>query len=556
MNEKVASFFRFAGFGKTAKDLSDQEIIELYKRVKEQLQESNGEENPVLDSATPGPDPMGGDDLPDVGLPDESAPMENTETAPETGEQPPADSTGPIDSPELAPSEGSEVQPESTGDQSGEAYDPEQDKELQAMLQELGLGDDQAGTDNIGETGASSDAGGAVGPIKQEEPKPTEEPLQVNSAEQEKDLNMEDLKVMFGVTPQAPEQTQETKEAAVEPQQSPAPEVAPAPAPEQSESKDEVAQFLNTLEDGETKEQPAEEKPVEEKEASVAPTQQPAQEPLSQIADEFEVEQVAQPQEQPTVGEHQYFTSKTPNNIPAQPLDNKEVDISDFTIAGKGRIAMKGFQLCRKDKDTMADGITRPDHDEGQGIKPPRTDLQNPFGADFKKKEENRDTDLDSDKDLKVASIAEKVAFEFDTKEALDKYLDQHPKADRNNHWVDENQKAPNIENHPLRFTAPVTKQKAQNDAYKILGPSINGFFTDTDWSNIRATYKKLQDNNWKVDHLGVDDKDYRTDGGTKRWKMNLLHPSGRELTGVVTAYAAGTVKDPWSRYDMTFQMY
>lgn len=564
MNEKVVSFFRFAGFGKTAKDLSDQEIVELYKKVKEQLAETSGEANPVLDSATSGPEPMGEPETPDLGMTDDINPDEADQTAEGTEPASPADATTTIDSPELAPTEGSAIQPdmdqanaeatEEPNAESTDAYDPEQDEELQAMLNELGLGDDEQDHNNTGETGSGSDAGGAPGPVEQK-PSPVDDSIQVNSAEESEELGMDQLKTMFGVAPQVEEPQQEEqpvveeKEASVE---QPAP-VQPAP----QGKKDEVATFLNDL--GEVK--PTEEpKPVEEKQACADPVQ--AEQPLSEIADEFEVVSQPDPDAKPVaVGTPRYFSSETPDNVAPSPKAKvslgvprqQEVDISDFTIAGKGRVAMKGFQVCRKDKDTMADGITRPDHDEGEGIKPPRDDLKQAFGADFKKKSENRDADLDSDKDLKVASIAEKVAFEFDTQDALDKYLEQHPKADKSNHWVDRNpsQSAPQAQ-QPAQHSAPVTKQKAQNDAYKILGDSIKGFFRDTDWSGARSVFKKLQDSGFKIDHLGVDDSGYKLTGGYKRWRTNLLHPSGRELNCTVTAHSAGEISDPYSRYDLS----
>jgi hypothetical protein len=554
MNEKIASFLRFAGFGRKAKDLSDQEIVELYKRVKEQLAETSGEENPVLDSSSPGPAPMEDSELDldgtpstpisdgtDIGSdePAEEAPVEQAPT-----EEPPAENP-------LGSTDHAEEDPNQAPAEEG-AYDPEQDQDLQAMLDELGLGDDEIDQPATGETGDASDASGAPGPIEQEQ-----DSIQVNSSEEPEELSTEELKKMFGVIPADQPEEQAPIEAPAQAcvaTEEPAQEPAPA-------NKDVMAEFLTKIDaipfEGEQK---PEGEPVEEKTATVDPTQ----EPMSDIADEFEVLS----QDAPVEGDVQNFSSQTPDNLPqeqpvmktvepspspsvtVQDFDNKEVDISDFTIAGKGRLASKGFQLVRKDKDTMADGITRPDADKGEGVKPERTDLQNPFGADFKKKSENRDVDVDSDKDLKIASIAERIAYEFDTKEALDKYLDEHPKADKNNHWVDETQERPSS---PAQQPVPqATRNKAQNDAYKTLGDSIKGFFRDTDWSGARSVFKKLQAGGFKIDHLGVDDSGYKTEGGYKRWRANLLHPSGRELNCTVTAHSAGEISDPYGRYDLS----
>ena len=62
--------------------------------------------------------------------------------------------------------------------------------------------------------------------------------------------------------------------------------------------------------------------------------------------------------------------------------------------------ASAGLQTCRKDKDTMADDITKPKYTEPD-IKPPRMDCRDPNGERYKKNEKDRDAEVDSDPDLK-----------------------------------------------------------------------------------------------------------------------------------------------------------
>jgi len=52
----------------------------------------------------------------------------------------------------------------------------------------------------------------------------------------------------------------------------------------------------------------------------------------------------------------------------------------------------------------MADGITKPKYSEGKGIRPPRLDDRDPNAVRYKKNDENRDSDVDSDPDLKTAA--------------------------------------------------------------------------------------------------------------------------------------------------------
>lgn len=93
------------------------------------------------------------------------------------------------------------------------------------------------------------------------------------------------------------------------------------------------------------------------------------------------------------------------------------------------KTATKGFQLNRKDKDLMSDGITKPKYEEPQ-FRPPRED-RNPFGERYKKNEKNRDCDVDSDPDLKISSV-ETLASGKD----WNKYLESIPDAKGMEYYV------------------------------------------------------------------------------------------------------------------------
>jgi len=71
----------------------------------------------------------------------------------------------------------------------------------------------------------------------------------------------------------------------------------------------------------------------------------------------------------------------------------------------KFKTASKGQQLNRKDKDLMADGVTKPKYGEGEGIRAPRLDERDPNAVRYKKNEADRDPENDNDKDVKTSSV-------------------------------------------------------------------------------------------------------------------------------------------------------
>jgi len=139
------------------------------------------------------------------------------------------------------------------------------------------------------------------------------------------------------------------------------------------------------------------------------PINAPASKPIG--INQVEVEKVNEPSLLPEEGSH---TEEPPIDPSILPEDKKEKNadedlferITDKIVSDPRydiknfKTSSRGFQLKRKDQDLMADGIVKSKY-ETPDIKPPRTDVRDPFGERYKKNEKNRDKDIDSDPDLK-----------------------------------------------------------------------------------------------------------------------------------------------------------
>lgn len=97
--------------------------------------------------------------------------------------------------------------------------------------------------------------------------------------------------------------------------------------------------------------------------------------------------------------------------------------------------------------------------------------------------------------------------------------------------------------------------QKLVNDLYKMTESLTKGLFHDTDWSHIHAVTRKVEEK-YKV-YTSVKNGGYFNEGKSKRWELYIYDPSlGHVAAGNICACAAGTVEDPWLRYDICLILY
>lgn len=102
-------------------------------------------------------------------------------------------------------------------------------------------------------------------------------------------------------------------------------------------------------------------------------------------------------------------------------------------------------------------------------------------------------------------------------------------------------------------------KKKAIKEIYKAVEKSkmTSHKVQDTAWENVFKLMDVIRDVKEFVSQL-----DYRVDRGgytrmtTKEYNLDITLKSGEQIHGVLTAHAAGIMKDPWSSYDMTVQLW
>lgn len=86
---------------------------------------------------------------------------------------------------------------------------------------------------------------------------------------------------------------------------------------------------------------------------------------------------------------------------------------------------------------------------------------------------------------------------------------------------------------------------------------NTNSLYSDLGWKGPNDVMQAMTDKDLEWNLIGAL---YSQDGKSKTWKIQISFTDNRgkekTLFGDITTYAAGTVQDPWSRYDMTTQVY
>ena len=97
------------------------------------------------------------------------------------------------------------------------------------------------------------------------------------------------------------------------------------------------------------------------------------------------------------------------------------------------------------------------------------------------------------------------------------------------------------------------TKKGLSNAIYKIISPMTSRLYRDNDWSNVWKLVDAIKEMGCEVS-CGTKDGGYReSKDGLNQWKeytLDIDH-NGIHLDGTLTCCAAGTVEDPFDRYDI-----
>jgi len=98
------------------------------------------------------------------------------------------------------------------------------------------------------------------------------------------------------------------------------------------------------------------------------------------------------------------------------------------------------------------------------------------------------------------------------------------------------------------------TPAAAKNEINKMLRITTSGLHEDDCWLPIYAAFDKIRQLGYE---LTITESKYSQDingnPSCKTWKYEILFPFGKKpLFGVINAHGAGTVADPFNRYDIS----
>lgn len=115
-----------------------------------------------------------------------------------------------------------------------------------------------------------------------------------------------------------------------------------------------------------------------------------------------------------------------------------------------------------------------------------------------------------------------------------------------------------------IRVHEASDKRSLRNKLYTALKPINGKYYSDENWkvvSDFKQIVEPLLPENLVLD-LYCRDGGYRTSrDGTAKWKeydfdIYDYETNKDRINGKITCSAAGTVEDPFSRYDVTITMY
>ena len=100
------------------------------------------------------------------------------------------------------------------------------------------------------------------------------------------------------------------------------------------------------------------------------------------------------------------------------------------------------------------------------------------------------------------------------------------------------------------------TKKSLINKLYKV---NTKGLFRDENWFGYQNILKQIKNMGCEVisspSNVQGYKNGYSVDGNEKRWDIQIVKDN-IEVKGCIRAFAAGSVRDPWSAYDLTITLW
>lgn len=106
-------------------------------------------------------------------------------------------------------------------------------------------------------------------------------------------------------------------------------------------------------------------------------------------------------------------------------------------------------------------------------------------------------------------------------------------------------------------------KKKYINLIYKAVEKTLSGIHRDDNWSNVFHVFDIISDtlgeDQWDI-NVWCENGGYWKRAGEfpnyKEYKVQITSTTGIEINGSLKCHSAGTMEDPFSRYDMTLTLW
>ena len=103
------------------------------------------------------------------------------------------------------------------------------------------------------------------------------------------------------------------------------------------------------------------------------------------------------------------------------------------------------------------------------------------------------------------------------------------------------------------------SKRTAINRIYKVTQKITGGIYRDDNWQGVRMVVDAIKSLGYQIG-LGAKDGGYRkSSDGMSQWKeyqVDIDTPEGFNIQGTLNCHAAGSVEDPFDRYDMSLVLW
>lgn len=98
------------------------------------------------------------------------------------------------------------------------------------------------------------------------------------------------------------------------------------------------------------------------------------------------------------------------------------------------------------------------------------------------------------------------------------------------------------------------TKRAAKNQLYRVISPLTSHLYSDDDWSGVRSIESALEEEGCDVT-TWCEGTGYRSNRDGQQWKEYKMEVKcgSYQFDAILNCHFAGTLDNPYARYDMCF---